>query len=191
MLVDFERCPSFRISKAACPSLVELRNDPRKVAVEDPRSMRHLRRRGCVGRKRWLGCSLRRTPICSCASLSVGRHVRPIAPDGCRRRGAPFLTALPRPRRTLQTPQSCPRGPGGRPRARDRQDARRAGGQRGQRRLRWFWQRRCQNSNRLEAKQSLFQPKRAGSSAVERWPYKPDVAGSSPVPPTTLGGVNP
>jgi integrase len=27
---------------------------------------------------------------------------------------------------------------------------------------------------------------RAGSSAVERWPYKPDVAGSSPVPPTIL-----
>jgi hypothetical protein len=27
---------------------------------------------------------------------------------------------------------------------------------------------------------------RAGSSAVERWPYKPDVAGSKPVPPTVL-----
>ena len=25
---------------------------------------------------------------------------------------------------------------------------------------------------------------RAGSSAAERWPYKPDVAGSTPVPPT-------
>ncbi len=29
----------------------------------------------------------------------------------------------------------------------------------------------------------------AGSSVVERWPYKPVVAGSSPVPPTHASGV--
>jgi hypothetical protein len=31
---------------------------------------------------------------------------------------------------------------------------------------------------------SIKHAARAGSSAVERWPYKPDVAGSKPVPPT-------
>jgi hypothetical protein len=43
---------------------------------------------------------------------------------------------------------------------------------------------------KLEIRTTNPRSYRAGSSAVERWPYKPDVAGSSPVPPTLFSSVS-